>query len=601
MSLWAPPPDLKVSEWADRYRMLSPESSAEPGQWDTDRAPYQRGMMDVVNEPGIRRVDYITGTQIGKNEVQNNIIGYFIHQDPSPILYVHPTKELAVDVSKDRIAPMIRDTAVLRELVADVASRDSSNTLLHKAFPGGNLTLTGANSPAGLAGRPKRILISDEVDRFTASAGTEGNPRKLARKRIANWWNSLDLGFSAPTLEEISEIYNKGWKLSDQRRYWMPCAHCEVSHLFEWKHVLIEDPETGVFLQPKEVKKPPPNIKAFHFCPHCGAAQTDGDKIRMLAKGEWRKSRPEVVGHAGFHLSALYSPWLSFAEIVAEFFECRDDPLDYQIFINTTLAWVWRTTKTSASIEGLLKRREGYTIELVPAGAVVLIVTVDVQDDRLEWTLVGWGAGKESWVLDHVIASGGSQWKALNTYLKKTFPHESGRRIRILGCGVDTGHRTKEVYDFCMGKLGRNVFALKGAPPGSPLSAPPVVQKKTGLRLYHVGVNEAKDWVYRNLVGKKEHGPGYIHFGADRHEDYFDQFLSEHPVVEVVNGKKRRRWVLKPKKKRNETWDTMVYNRCVLEITGIDVDQVAAEALAGTGRGGGAQRRGRVISPGVTG
>ena len=195
-----------MSQWADQNRRLSPEASSEPGTWVTDRAPYQRGMMDAVNEPGVSEVVYMTSSQIGKTEILNNIIGYFAHQDPSPMLLIQPTLDMAETWSKDRLAPMIRDTDALTDLFGDPRSRDSNNTLLHKKFPGGHITMAGANSPSSLASRPIRIVLLDEEDRYPHSAGTEGDPGSLAQKRTTTFWNRLLVTASTPTIEDESKI-----------------------------------------------------------------------------------------------------------------------------------------------------------------------------------------------------------------------------------------------------------------------------------------------------------------------------------------------------------------------------------------------------------
>ena len=185
----APPPILTVSQWADRYRKLSAESAAEPGQWNTDRAPYQREILDAVNDPACEEVVIMSSAQVGKTELILNTIGYYVDYDPAPILVVQPTLDMAQAFSKDRLAPMIRDTPALTDKVKDSKSRDSGNTILHKKFPGGHITMAGANSPASLASRPIRIVLMDETDRYPASAGGEGNPIKLAEKRTNTFWN----------------------------------------------------------------------------------------------------------------------------------------------------------------------------------------------------------------------------------------------------------------------------------------------------------------------------------------------------------------------------------------------------------------------------
>ena len=133
--VFRPPPDLTVSEWADEYRFLSREASPEAGKWHTDRAPYQREMMDAVKT--CERIVIMTAAQIGKTELLLNVIGYFIAKEPSPILLLQPTLEMGEAFSKDRLAPMVRDCPELTPLIANPRARDSGNTLLHKNFPAG--------------------------------------------------------------------------------------------------------------------------------------------------------------------------------------------------------------------------------------------------------------------------------------------------------------------------------------------------------------------------------------------------------------------------------------------------------------------------------
>ena len=189
LAILKPPPLLTVSQWADEYRRLSAESSAEPGRWRTDRAPYQAGIMDACNDPRVREIVVMKSAQVGWTEILGNVVGYHIDRDPSPILLIQPTLEMAEAWSKDRLAPMVRDTPALQGKIKDARSRDSGNTMLHKTFPGGHVTMAGANSPASLASRPIRVVLCDEVDRYPASAGTEGDPVSLARKRTTTFWN----------------------------------------------------------------------------------------------------------------------------------------------------------------------------------------------------------------------------------------------------------------------------------------------------------------------------------------------------------------------------------------------------------------------------
>ena len=218
LSVVAPPKRLSVSEWADEYRYLSAEASAEPGKWRTDRAEYQRGMMDAFSDPKIHTVVVMSSAQIGKTELLNNIVGYFVDQDPSPMLMLQPTLEMGNTWSKDRLSPMIRDTRTLTDKISDSKARDSGNTILHKTFQGGHITIAGANSPASLASRPVRVVLADEVDRYPQSAGAEGDPLSLAFKRTTTFWNRKRMVVSTPTVKGVSRI-EMAYEESDKRRY----------------------------------------------------------------------------------------------------------------------------------------------------------------------------------------------------------------------------------------------------------------------------------------------------------------------------------------------------------------------------------------------
>ncbi len=302
ISAWTPPPQLIVSQWADKYRRLSSKSSSEAGKWVTDRAPYQRGMMDAINEAGVSEVVLMTSSQVGKTEILNNIVGYFAHQDPSPILLIQPTLDMAETWSKDRLAPMIRDTQELSDLFGDPKSRYTNNTLLHKKFAGGHITMAGANSPASLASRPIRIVLLDEEDRYPASAGAEGDPGSLAQKRTTTFWNRLLVSTSTPTIEGESKIESR-YQQSDQRKYYVPCPQCGGLQVLTWAHIKFER------------KKGSKNKveTTYYECEHCQVHLHESDKIWMLSHGHWQAEAAfnGIIGAAcvdtgGHHTQKVY-------------------------------------------------------------------------------------------------------------------------------------------------------------------------------------------------------------------------------------------------------------------------------------------------------
>ncbi|GAK06048.1 phage terminase, large subunit [Geomicrobium sp. JCM 19037] len=372
-TIMAPPPELTVSEWADNYRFLSAESSAEPGKWNTDRAPYQREIMNAVNDPETETIAVMTSSQVGKTEIINNIIGYYVAYDPAPMLLVQPTEAMAQAYSKDRLAPMIRDTPVLTDKISEVKAKDSSNTQSHKKFPGGHISLVGANAPSSLASRPIRILLADEVDRFPVSAGNEGDPLSLAAKRTKTFWNKKKIYVSTPTVKEASRIESE-YQDSTQEQWCLSCPSCGYFQPLRWAQIRFED----VTME----------------CKYCKENHTEIEwKDRP---GEWIAGA-DHNGKRGFHLNALASPWETWGNIISDFKDAKARGKDVlKTWVNTSLGESWEDDTPDVEEEMLMKRRERYHAEL-PKGVLLLTAAVDVQDDRLEVEVVGWGAGKESW------------------------------------------------------------------------------------------------------------------------------------------------------------------------------------------------------------
>lgn len=544
----APPPELTTSEWADAERRLSSEASAEPGRWRTDRAPYQRGILDAINDHGTKGVVVMSSAQVGKTEFLLNMIGYHVDYDPAPILLLQPTVEMAQAFSKDRLAPMVRDTPALRQKVSDSKSRESGNTILHKTFPGGHITMAGANSPSSLASRPIRILLADEVDRYPVSAGSEGDPFNLAKKRTTTFWNSKVVAVSTPTVKGASRI-EALYEDSTQEQYCLPCPSCGEYQPLRWRNIIFES--------------------VSHACEECGSEHK---------QDEWQKGRGEWIAQAehsnmrGFHLNELVSPWRRWEDIIADFIQAKKSPETLKTFVNTSLGETWEEEGETVDGEGLLARREQYAAP-VPEKTLVLTAGVDVQDDRLEVEVVGWGEAEESWNIDLRIIRGdpGRQqvWDDLDAVLNSTYDHESGHKLHIASTCIDSGgHFTQQVYDFCKTRQHRRVFAIKGVGgAGRPIvSAPSKKQSgrnKRKVDLFTVGVDDAKGLVYSRLRICDE-GAGYCHFPLERDEEYFAQLTAEKIVTKFVRGFPRKEWV--KTRARNEALDMRVYALAALRI-----------------------------------
>ena len=572
----SPPRVLTVSQWADYYRRLSAESAAEPGQWSTDRAPYQREIMDSVNDPLVEEIVIMSSAQVGKTELLLNIIGYYIDYDPAPILVVQPTlKPMAEDFSKDRLAPMIRDTPALARKVRDVKAKSSGNTILHKAFPGGHVTIAGANSPSSLASRPVRIVLLDETDRYPASAGTEGNPIKLAEKRTTAFWNRKKIKVSTPTIKGISQI-EKEYQSGTMEEWCVPCPCCGKYQPYEWSRVHFSD----VTME----------------CRYCGEHISEIDWKQ--GQGKFIAAHPERHRKRSFHLNELASPWTHWPEIIREWKEAHKelkenaDPNKMKIFINTVLGETWEERGKSADDVSLLSRREIYKAEL-PEGVLALTAAVDVQDDRFEIEVVGWGRGYESWGIQYEKLYGDldkeETWDKLGIWLDREFYFSTGSSLLIALTCIDTGgHKTTECYKFLkrMEKKGKRIIGIKGFGRegiGIPLIHKLSANNEYQVKVFILGVDSGKDIVVSRL-SMTEEGPGYCHFPINADRGYDEVVIkglnSEQKVTEIKNG----RAVVKWKKKsgiRNEPFDLRVYNTAAVEILRPNFDVLEKKVKAG--------------------
>ena len=514
-------------------------------------APYQKEPMNAVLDPKVQSVCLMWASQTGKTECVNNIVGYFMSQDPSPMLCLQPTLDMAGTWSKDRLSPMIRDTPNLKSLVADPRTRDSGNTLLHKRFLGGHITIAGANSPASLAARPIRVLLCDEVDRYPPSAGSEGDPISLAERRTDTFPNAVIIKTSTPTIKDISKVETE-YLLSDQRKWFVPCPKCDKFQVLLFRHVIFEK------------EKP---YEATLRCEHCKEKLTDDDRIKMVKSGEWRATA-EFTGKRGYWLNGLNSIFPAkrgfknrLHQAVAGFLEAkRRGPEGLKTWVNTFCADPWEEVEDVIEGHFLLARREVY--EELPPEILLLTAGVDVQADRLECEVVGWGVDEESWGVEYrVIYGDPSQphvWNDLDEHLTSRWPTEDGRELTVAACCIDSGYLTKSVYDYVTKFQFRGVFAVKGVGGfGKPLVSRPTKSSVREVRLFIIGTDTAKDTLYSRLR-IRDPGFGYCHFPHTYDEKYFDQLTSEKCVVESKRGHRTRRWVVK-EGVRNEALDIRIY------------------------------------------
>ena len=577
-----PPPELTISDWADANRRLSSEASAEPGRWRTSRAEYQREMMDAISDASVETVVIMSGSQCGKSEVQLNCVGYHIDQDPAPIMVVMPTERDAETWSKDRFSPMARDTPCLRDKIADPKSRDGNNKILHKRFPGGHLTIVGANAPSGFASRPIRLLLCDEVDRYPFSAGAEGDPVNLAKKRTVTFWNRKIVLVSTPTNKGASRI-ETAYEESDQRQYWVPCPDCGETQVLVWGQVRWDKSEQGEH-RPET---------AHYECIHCAAKWDDQTRWAAAGKGEWRARRP-FAGIAGFHLNEIYSPWVRLEAMVKAFLSARaggDEAM--KTFVNTSLGETWVETGDAPDWQRLAGLKEDWPAGTVPENGLFLTTGADVQKDRIEVDVWAWGRGLESWLIDHVVIEGGPAdpacWRQLTELLGRTWRHASGAHLTIARLAIDTGFETSAVYGWARAVGFAQVAPVKGVEGfnrAAPVTGPTYVDAtvggkrlRRGARLWTVAVSTFKAETYRFLRQERPtreeikagatYPPGTIHLPGWADSEWLKQLVAEQ-LVTVKNKRGFAKLEWQKLRERNEALDARVYARAAAWIAGAD-------------------------------
>ena len=515
--------------------------------------------MDTFSNPEVESTVCMWGSQLAKTEIILNVVGYYIDCDPCPIAVSQPNTKALRDFSRVRLTPMLQDTGPLKGKVADPKSRDATNTVSSKEFEGGQLYILTAESPADLSSRPVRIAISDEVDRYENTK--EGDPLSLLERRTTNFWNRKLGYFSSPRDKGTSRV-ELLYKKSDQRKWWVPCPHCGKRQVLVWKQVVWdrERDEKGNEVHQAET--------AAYACEHCGVLWTEAERHAAVAKGEWRAEKP-FNGTAGFWLNALNSPWQSLPKIVENFLEAKKLPGTLRAFINTVLAETWEEQGVSVDDNALAARAEAFG-EKAPAEVAVITAACDVQDDRLEVEVVGWGRDYESWSLDLKMLpgdpSGPDLWESLGLIFGNTFETEDGRILPIRAAAVDMGgHHTQRVLNFCKSRWFRRIWAIQGGSKGLGKPVWPGKfsrSRKSRSPFFSVNVDEAKKTV-TDWLDISTHGPGYCHFPTGRDTSYYKQFSAERLVTRLKNGFPRRVWELRSGR-RNEALDLRAYNYAAL-------------------------------------
>jgi len=576
MQMLRPPRMLNVSDWADENRILVSESSAEPGRWKTERAPYQREIMNAFTQPGVWQIVIMASAQVGKTELELNMMGRAIDVDPGPMLFIQPTDGFAEDFSKRRVAPMIRACPALQRKVYEAKSRDAGNTITMKTFPGGSVAFTGANSPTELAGRPVRYVFMDEIDRFPASAGTEGDPLELAERRTETFrHNRKVVKTSTPTIKGASKI-EKAYMTGTQEEWHTQCPHCKAYSFIRFDQIKFD----------KEEYKDEGGERNFRVrnvrwqCPMCQGETKEYDTKRCPAK--WVARNPEAVesGVRSFRLNAFMSPWSDWTDICRSFLKAHDDPELLKVFVNTMLGESWEMRDRSGQPEAMLARREIYNAE-VPTGVLVMTCGIDTQDNRLEYEVVGWGRDEQSWGIARGVIPGRADapevWKEVDELLDREWAMPNGMKMRILATFIDSGgHFTQEIYRETARRAAKRLWAVKGEGGDKPYVR--LMKKENGkdkATRFIIGVDSGKEAIMY-ATGVTEPGPRYMHYPRDYtcgyDIEYFRGLISEKMVLHRRMGQTVVTW--EKTYERNEPLDCRNYARAAYKYFNWNFDKM---------------------------
>lgn len=558
LKAFKPPERYTVSEWADNFRVLT-SVSAEPGRWRTNRTPYLKEPMDRFTDPLIEKIVLCFGAQLGKTETELNMIGYALDQTSSPTMMVYPTDTIAKFASDKRVQPMIKSVKSINDKF------DENSKLLELDFNNGNyMVLVGANSPSSLSSRSIKYLFFDEIDKYPAFAGKEADPIKLATERTKTFVDKKIVMVSTPTVES-GNIWQAFMSANERRQYYVPCPHCGVSQTLKFKQIKW----------PEEHNDNADMIRdtAYYECEHCGEHIYDKHKMEMLRSGEWRavNESQSKVRSVSYHLSSIYSPWVTFGDVAYEFKNSKGTPATLMNFINSWLAEPWKSSKTK-STQNMEFTQSNYPCGVVPDKAVLLIASVDVQLDHFWWEVRAYAPGVKSYLIDYGQAS---TWEDLEEIIiNREYPSEYGESRQVMKAGVDSGFRTDEVYQFCS-RFPEVCIPVKGSSNHSTMAAPYTMTSLEkgvvgGLKLYVLNTDYWKDFIFARMIRPADED-GTIHLYKECPQEYSDHLRSEEKqeIRNVKTGAVTVQWKPLTSHPVNHLLDTCTYNAAVADIAGV--------------------------------
>lgn len=515
--------------------------------------------MDRFTDPLIEKIVLCFGAQIGKTETELNMIGYALDQTAFPVMMVYPTDAIAKFASDKRVQPMIKSVKSINDKF------DENSKLLELDFNNGNyMVLVGANSPSSLSSRSIKYLFFDEIDKYPAFAGKEADPIKLATERTKTFVDKKIVMVSTPTVES-GNIWQAFMSANERRQYYVPCPHCGVSQVLKFKQIKWPDEHNDNVDMIRDT--------AYYECEHCGEHIYDRHKMEMLRRGEWRavNESQSKVRSVSYHLSSIYSPWVTFGDVAYEFKNSKGTPATLMNFINSWLAEPWKSSKTK-STQNMEFTQSNYPCGVVPDKAVLLIASVDVQLDHFWWEVRAYAPGVKSYLIDYGQAS---TWEDLEEIIiNREYPSEYGEARQVMKAGIDSGFRTDEVYQFCS-RFPEVCIPLKGSSNHTTMTAPYTMTSLEkgvvgGLKLYVLNTDYWKDFIFARMTRPADE-EGTIHLYKECPQEYSDHLRSEEKqeIRNVKTGAVTVQWKPLTSHPVNHLLDTCTYNAAVADIAGV--------------------------------
>lgn len=590
------PPPMRLSEWADENFYLSSESSYVEGRWETE--PFQRAIMDCISNDDIREINMIKSARVGYSQILRAAIGYFAEHKKRNQLFYLPNDDPAKMFMRQQVETMIRDVPAVKALCPWFGKKDKASTEKIKNFSNGRaLHVRGGAAAKNYRELSVDVVGYDELDGFDLNIEQEGDCLTLGDKRIEGSVFPRTIRGSTPKLEKTSLIQKAVNGAQRLFRYHVPCPHCgHMQHLkFGGRHApyglkitkdeagevktveyLCEGPGCGVLITYAEMQK---------ACRDPRARWQDDAGVWIDADCYFRSPSGEVVDtpvSVAFHIWTVYSPWTTWVQIARDWLAAQGDVTKLQTFVNTTLGEVYREKGERLDAASLVSRAVEFPVDRLPDGVAVLAGSVDTQKDRLEYKVIGIGAGDQVWVLDYARIIGDPKtpvpWLALDAIRRRIYTRADGVQLHVARWCVDTGgDATESVYEYCRTRFAEGVLAIKGMPgEGRPIIGNPTKTNLARIPLYPIGTMTVKDHIFGRL-NIMDPGPGYFNFNARCCDElYFDGLTSEELRYKLVNGETKRIYEKISPSRRNEPLDLMGYALAAYYSLNIRVDELLA-------------------------